>query len=278
MDWIRVEPMGNITLRESGQTSLWSWLTRELEEPTKEEKQMTVNKAGAASLSGVDWQKIDWAKAHRNVRRLQARIVKAIQEGRWGKVKALQHLLTHSFSAKALAVQRVTQNKGKRTPGVDGIIWSTPSQKASAIGGLKRRGYRPHPLRRTYIPKNRGQGKRPLSIPTMKDRAMQALYLLALDPVAECLADPNSYGFRTERCQADAIEQCFKLLSQKDRPQWIYEGDIKACFDRISHDWLLKNIPMDKTILGKWLKAGFIDNHSFYPTEAGVPQGGSSPL
>ena len=103
---------------------------------------------------------------------------------------------------------------------------------------------------------------------------MQAMYLLALDPVAECLADPNAYGFRTQRCQADAIEQCFNLLSQKHRPQWIYEGDIKACFERLSHDWLLKNIPMNKTILGKWLKAGFIDNHKLYPTEAGVPQGG----
>ncbi len=230
--------------------------------------------AGAASLKVVAWQTIKWVKAHRNVRRLQARIVKAKQEGRWGKVKALQRLLTHSFSGKALAVKRVTENKGKRTPGVDGEIWNTPTKKAEAIGRLKKRGYRPQPLRRIYIPKNNGQDKRPLSIPVMKDRAMQALHLLGLNPIAECLADPNSYGFRKERCQADAIAQCFIILAQKNRAKWILEGDIAACFDRISHDWLLKNIPMDKLILRQWLKAGFMDKNAFWPTNEGVPQGG----
>lgn len=247
----------------------------------KEAKQMTVNTtvqteevAGAVSHREVEWHAINWQKAHHNVRRLQARIVKAQQEGRWGKVKALQHLLTHSFSAKALAVKRVTENKGKRTPGVDGEIWNTPTQKAAAIGNLKRRGYRPQPLRRIYIPKRDGHRKRPLSIPVMKDRAMQALHLQALDPIAECLADPNSYGFRKERCQADAITQCHTILSRKDRAEWIYEGDIKACFDKISQEWLLKHIPMDKVILAKWLKAGYIEKDVFHPTEEGVPQGG----
>jgi len=197
-----------------------------------------------------------------------------MQEGRWGKVKALQHLLTHSFSGKALAVKRVTENKGKRTPGVDGKIWDTPAKKAAAIGKLDRRGYRPQPLRRVYILKSDGKRKRPLSIPTMTDRAMQALYLLALDPIAECLADPNSYAYRRGRCQADAIEQCFNILCRKNSATWIYESDIEACFDRISHQWLLKNIPMDKTILKKWLKAGFRDKNILYPTEEGVPQGG----
>jgi RNA-directed DNA polymerase len=229
---------------------------------------------GAASHTTVEWHAIKWQKVHRNVRRLQARIVKAMQEGRWGKVKALQYLLTHSFSGKALAVKRVTENKGKRTPGVDGEIWNTPTKKAAAIGTLRRRGYRPQPLRRTYIPKSDGIRKRPLSIPVMKDRAMQALHLLALDPVAECLADPNSYAFRKERCQADAIRQCFNILHKQDRAKWVYEGDIRACFDTISHEWLLKNVPMDKVILSKWLKVGFIDKYVFYPTDEGVPQGG----
>jgi RNA-directed DNA polymerase len=197
-----------------------------------------------------------------------------MQEGRWGKVKALQRLLTHSYSAKALAVKRVTENKGKRTPGVDGETWNSPTRKAAAIGTLRHGGYRPQPLRRVYIPKSDGKRKRPLSIPTMKDRAMQALYLLALDPIAECLADPNSYAFRQERCQADAIAQCFNILSKRDRAKWIYEGDIKACFDRISHEWLLKNAPMDKVILTKWLKSGFVDKYVLYPTDEGVPQGG----
>lgn len=229
--------------------------------------------AGAVSHQEVDWQAIDWRTAHKNVSRLQTRIVKATQEGRWGKVKALQHLLTHSFSGKAIAVKRVTENQGKNTPGVDKVAWDSPRKKAAAIYSLRRRGYHPQPLRRIYIPKSNGR-KRPLGIPTMRDRAMQALYLLALDPIAETLADPNSYGFRRERSTADAVEQCFTLLATKNKPQWILEGDIKGCFDRISHDWLLAHIPMDKGILRKWLKAGYIEKNVLRPTEEGTPQGG----
>lgn len=229
----------------------------------------------AGALSGVEanWHAIDWQAAHRVVRRLQARIVKATQELRWGKVKALQHLITHSFSGKALAVKQVTENSGKRTPGVDRVVWNTPAKKEAAVHDLKQKGYRPLPLRRLYIPKSNGK-MRPLGIPTMKDRAMQALYLLALDPVAESTADPNSYGFRRERSTADAIAQCFIALGKRQSPQWIYEGDICACFDQISHEWMLSNLPMDKGILRKWLKAGFIDENTFHPTEAGTPQGG----
>jgi RNA-directed DNA polymerase len=229
--------------------------------------------AGAVSNATMNWHDIEWEKVHRNVRRLQARIVKATQEGRWGKVRALQRLLTRSFSGKALAVKRVTENRGKNTPGVDGEIWDTPAKKMQAVHELRQRGYRPQPLRRMYIPKSSGK-MRPLGIPTMKDRAMQALYLLALDPVAETLADPNSYGFRKERCQADAIAQCFNVLSRKDRARWILEGDIKSCFDNISHEWLLENIPMEKNILRRWLKAGYMEQHILHPTEEGTPQGG----
>lgn len=221
----------------------------------------------------VEWHQINWNKAHSNTRRLQARIVKAVQEGRWGKVKALQHLLTHSFSGKSLAVKRVTENKGKNTPGVDKETWSTPESKSKAVLSLKRRGYTTQPLRRVYIPKANGK-RRPLGIPTMKDRAMQALYLLALEPIAETTADPSSYGFRPERSCADAIEACFQALGKGISAQWVLEGDIKGCFDNISHDWLMANVPMDKTILQKWLKAGFIENRDLFPTEAGTPQGG----
>jgi RNA-directed DNA polymerase len=197
-----------------------------------EEKQMKAYEvdACAASHAEVNWQAIDWQAVNQNVRRLQARIVKATQEGRWGKVKALQHLLTHSFSGKALAVRRVTENQGKNTPGVDGDIWNTSGKKASAVAALRRRGYRPRPLRRLYIPKSNGK-KRPLGIPVMKDRAMQALYLLALAPVAETTGDHHSYGFRVERSTADAIEQCFIVLARKGMAEWILEGDIKSCFD-----------------------------------------------
>jgi RNA-directed DNA polymerase len=234
--------------------------------------------AGAIFDEEMGWHDIDWEEVHRNVRRQQVRIVKAIQAGRWGKVQSLQHLLTRSFSGKALAVKRVTENKGKNTPGVDGVIWDTPKKKMQAVHELRVTGYRPQPLRRVYIPKSNHQ-ERPLGIPCMKDRAMQALFLLALDPVAETLADPNSYGFRKERCQADAIEQCFIILGNRHTAEWILEGDVRACFDNISHEWLLENIPMERTILKKWLKAGYMEEHLLFPTEAGTPQGGiASPV
>src|SRR3989442_7069648 len=192
---------------------------------------MTVNTfAGAVFYSEVNWRTIDWSAVHRNVRRLQARIVKATQEGKWGKVKALQRLLTHSFSGKALAVRRVTENQGKKPPGIDKDIWDTPEKKAQAIQTLKQRGYHPQPLKRVYIPKSNTK-LRPLSIPCMSDRAMQVLYLLALSPIAETTGDRNSYGFRPERSTADAIEQCFNVLSHHYSAQWVLEGDIKACFD-----------------------------------------------
>lgn len=220
-----------------------------------------------------NWTDIDWVRCEAAVQKLQGRIVKAQKEGRPGKVKALQWTLTHSFYAKALAVKRVTSNKGKNTAGVDKVLWTTPNAKMGAVADLKRRGYNPQPLRRVHIKKSNGK-LRPLGIPTMKDRAMQALYLMALNPVAETTADRHSYGFRRERCTVDAIVQCHTILSKEVSPQWILEGDIKGCFDHISHDWLLANIPMDKNILKQFLKAGFIYQRELFPTEEGTPQGG----
>ena len=228
---------------------------------------------GASSACLLKWDAIDWRQAEQQVKRLQMRIAKAVREGRWGKVKALQWLLTHSWSAKLLAVRRVVKNPGHRTPGVDRVVWTTPAQKMRAARSLQRRGYQPQPLRRIYIPKKSGK-LRPLSIPVMDDRAMQALHLLALEPVSETLADRNSYGFRPYRSTADAIGQCFTVLAQKQSAQWILEGDIKACFDRISHRWLERHIPVDKAILKKWLAAGYIEKEVFYSTKAGTPQGG----
>src|SRR5436309_8583375 len=257
-----------ITTRASGKTSARSFRTRTLDQTTQEEKQMTAdqNTAGASFHGVTDWHDIDWHAANRNVHRLQARIVQATKEKRWGKVKALQRLLTHSFSGKALAVRRVTENQGKNTPGVDKVTWNTPQKKLNALYSLRQRDYRPQPLKRVYIPKKNGK-KRPLGIPVMSCRAMQALYLLALDPVAEVTGDPNSYGFRSQRSTADAIAQCFCALGKKTSAQWILEGDIKACFDRISHDWLVSHIPMEKTMLRKWLKAGYMENKVLFPTE-----------
>ena len=157
------------------------------------------------------------------------RIAKAVKENRWNKVKALQHLLTHSFYAKLLAVKRVTSNKGKKTPGVDGVLWQGARAKWRAACSLRRRGYKPQPLRRIYIPKKNGK-KRPLSIPTMYDRAMQALYKLALAPVAETTADRNSYGFREGRSCADAMAAAFNALSKPNSATWVLEGDITGLF------------------------------------------------
>ena len=228
--------------------------------------------AGAASNTAVDWHSIDWKKVRRTVRRLQARIVKAVREGKWHKVKALVYLLTHSFSGRAMAIARVVSNAGAKTPGVDGVIWSA-EDCGPAFALLRRRGYRPQPLRRVYIPKNDGR-KRPLGIPTMIDRAQHALYLLGLDPIAETLADGHSYGFRLERCCADAIEQCHLLLGNPYGPEWILEGDIKSCFDQIGKDWLMEHIPMDKDMLRGWLEAGYLEEGVIHPTTAGTPQGG----
>jgi RNA-directed DNA polymerase len=234
---------------------------------------MNASTVCAASGLEMSWHKINWANCYSQVRRLQARIVKATQEGRWNKVKALQWLLTHSWSGKVIAIKRVTENQGKKKPGVDRETWSTPHSKLQAVLSLKRRGYQPLPLRRVFIPKSNGK-LRPLGIPTMKDKAMQALHLLALEPVSETLADNKSYGFRPERSTADAREQCFTVLANAKRPQWILEGDIKGCFDNISHQWMLENVPTDKVILQKWLQAGYVYKGKLFPTTAGTPQGG----
>ena len=227
----------------------------------------------APSAYCEQWDNINWPHIKQEVLRLQMRIAKATREGRHRKAQSLQWLLTHSHSAKLLAVKRVTSNNGKRTAGVDGSIWSTAAAKMKAAIRMKRRGYKALPLKRIYIPKKNGK-LRPLGIPTMADRAQQALHLLALEPISETTADRNSYGFRPKRSTADAMEQCYITLSRKVSPKWVLEGDIKACFDRIDHGWLLRHIPMDKTILRKWLKAGYMEEEILHPTEDGTPQGG----
>lgn len=226
---------------------------------------------GAPTAFETNWDSIEWNKANFEVKRLQMRIAKAMREKRFGKVRALQRLLTHSFYGKCLAVKRVIQNKGSKCPGVDGVIWRTKRQMMQAILSIKRLGYKTEPLRRIYIPKKKGL--RPLSIPTMNDRAMQALHLLSLEPVVETIADKNSYGFRPKRSTADAIVQCYNCLCRKNSAEWIFEGDIKSFFDRVSFDWLEKNVLMDKVILKKFLRAGYIEKTNIEATTQGFPQG-----
>ncbi|SMY17476.1 group II intron reverse transcriptase/maturase [Photobacterium aquimaris] len=234
---------------------------------------MMISKEINASSDGAQWQSIDWKSVEAQVLKLQMRIAKATREKKYGKVNSLQWLLTHSRSAKLLAVKRVSQNKGSKTPGIDGVIWNTDARRMKAVNQLSRKTYKAKPLKRIYIPKKNGK-LRPLGIPCMIDRAQQALHLLALEPVSETLADPNSYGFRPNRSTADAVSQCFKCLALKKSAKWVLEGDIKACFDKIGHQWLLDNIAVDKRMLEQWLKSGFMDKGLFYDTDEGTPQGG----
>ena len=239
----------------------------------KQQRSEAQAKCASSAERRTSWKKIDFSRCERKVRKLQFRIAKAQKEGRYNKVKALQHLLVTSFEAKVLAVRKVTTNKGKRTAGIDHVLWDTDARKINAVCSLKRRGYKALPLKRVNIPKKNGK-MRPLGIPTMKDRAMQALYLMALEPITETTADANSYGFRKFRSTADAIDALHRWLSRDCSPQWILEGDIKGCFDHISHQWLLDNVRIDKRILEKWLKSGVVFNKMPQPTVEGTPQGG----
>jgi len=220
------------------------------------------------------WSKFDWKKAERFVNRLQSRIAKAVIQCKWSLVKRMQYLLTHSYYAKMLATKNVTQNKGKRTAGIDGETWSSPHAKMKAALSLTDKEYNAKPLRRVYIEKYGSNKKRPLGIPTMYDRAMQSLYAMALEPIAEATGDKTSFGFRKFRSTHDACKQAFLCLSHTYAPVWVLEGDIKGCFDSISHQWLLDNVQIDESILKQFLKAGYVFERHLFPTDAGTPQGG----
>lgn len=227
----------------------------------------------ASSGESSEWQSIDWKAVMQFVGKAQMRIAQAETEKDFRRVARLTRSLIRSWQAKALAVRRVTENQGKRTSGVDCVLWDTPTKKWNAISCLNPKGYRARPLRRVYIPKANGK-ERPLGIPTMKDRAMQALYLLALEPAVECASDPNSYGFRKGRSTHDARQQLFVSLAQKASAVWVLDADISGFFDNINHEWLLNHVHMDKVMLNKWLKSGVVDAGQLQRTDEGTPQGG----
>lgn len=237
----------------------------------KVSKPMTSSDRTTALSEKANWHQIDWARAQRRVKFIQLKIMKAYAAGDGRRAKSLQRLLTRSFSAKVTAVRKVTSNQGKSTPGVDGELWNTPGKKWQATQRLNRGLYRAKPLRRVEIPKANGK-TRPLGIPVMYDRAMQVLWGLALEPIAEQKADLRSYGFRRCRSAHDAIENLWN--SHCKGTAYVLDADIKGCFDNISHQWLLAHIPMDKSVLHQWLSCGVIIQGKYHPTTKGTPQGG----
>jgi RNA-directed DNA polymerase len=228
----------------------------------------------------VEWHSINWRKLERRVYKLQKRIYQASNRGDVKAVRRLQKTLMKSWSARALSVRRVTQdNTGKKTAGVDGVKSLSPAARLKLVNKLKL-GSKVSPTRRVWIPKPGTEEKRPLGIPTIKDRALQALVKLALEPEWEARFEPNSYGFRPGRSCHDAIEAIYIAINQKQK--YVLDADIAKCFDRIDHEALLRKLNTFPTIrrqIRAWLKAGVMDEKQLFPTSEGTPQGGViSPL
>ncbi len=228
----------------------------------------------------VEWNEIDWRKAEVKTFKLQKRIFRASERGDVKAVRKLQKTLIRSWSARALAVRKVTQdNQGKKTAGVDGIKKLTPKQRLTLTNGLKVT-LESQPTRRVMIPKANSDELRPLGIPTMEDRALQTLVKQALEPEWEAKFEPNSYGFRPGRSCQDAIEAIFNSI--RYNAKYVLDADISKCFDRINHKALLSKVNTYPTLSHKikdWLKAGYVDQEVLFPTNEGTPQGGTiSPL
>jgi len=234
-----------------------------------------MNKDLTSWRKALSYEDILWGHAFREVLELQRRIAVAFKSN-VEEVKPLQEQFVRSFAARAVAVRRVTENSGGKTPGVDGVLWKTNEDKMEAIKSLKDlSAYKAVPVRRVMIPKRQG-GERPLGIPTMKDRAVQALWMMALVPISECKADERSYGFRPGLSARDAMTYVRTVLAGYRNPRtWILEADIEKFFDRIDHNWLINNTPMNARILDQFLKAGaLLPNKELLDTPMGTPQGG----
>jgi RNA-directed DNA polymerase len=226
------------------------------------------------------WQEIPWRKLERKVFKLQKRIFQAASRGDNKKVRKLQRLLLNSWAAKCLAVRKVTQdNRGKRTAGVDGIKALSPEARLALVGRLKLDG-KTKPTRRIWIPKPGKAEKRPLGIPTIKERAKQALAKIALEPEWEAKFEASSYGFRPGRSAHDAVEHIHTAIKRVNK--YILDADIKKCFDQINHERLLEKLntsPIIRRQIRAWLKSGVMDGKELFPTKEGTPQGGvCSPL
>jgi RNA-directed DNA polymerase len=230
----------------------------------------------------TDWTTVTWRVVNRNVRNLRRRIFRATQQGDWKKVHSLQNLMLRSYSNRLHAVRRVTQvNRGKRTPGVDQVLVKTPRARGKLVDELGQyHPWRATPTKRVYIPKANGK-RRPLGIPTIRDRALQAMVKNALEPSWEARFEGISYGFRPGRSCQDAIMRLYTQLTPNKRMTWVVDADIKGAFDHIDHQFLLDVVePVPgRELIKQWLKAGCLDHGIFHPTIEGTPQGGViSPL
>jgi RNA-directed DNA polymerase len=230
----------------------------------------------------TDWNAIDWRTVNRRVRNLRQRIFRATQEGDWDKVQSLQRLMLRSSSNVAQSIRRVTQiNQGKHTPGIDKVVVKTPEARGQLMDYILQRTtpWRAVPVRRVYIPKANGK-LRPLGIPTILNRTLQAIVKNALEPSWEARFETTSYGFRPGRSAQDAIRQIWDIASLKAKP-WVLDADITGCFDNLNHEHLIATIgPFPaQALIRQWLKAGYVEYGQLHETPTGSPQGGViSPL
>jgi RNA-directed DNA polymerase len=227
----------------------------------------------------LDWDRVDWGQAEADVRRLRRRIFAASQAGDLARVRNLQKLMLRSRSNALVSVRRVTEvNAGRRTAGVDGKVVLLAQEKADLAVWVQRRAgaWSPRPVRRVYVPKSNGR-RRPLGIPVIADRALQALAAAALEPEWEARFEPKSYGFRPGRGCHDAIVAIHTTASRQDAKRlWALDADLEAAFDRLSHDHILASLGTfpARGLVRQWLKAGVIEDGRFAPAGEGTPQGG----
>lgn len=230
----------------------------------------------------LEWHSVNWREANRKVRNLRRRIFKATQNGDKRKIRNLQRLMLKSYSNILLAVRKVTQdNAGKKTAGIDRVLVKTPKARMELVTDLATHAdWKPKPSRRVYIPKNNGK-ERPLGIPTIKDRCMQAIVKNALEPNWEAQFEGISYGFRVGRSTHDALNKIYMAVRPNKKKKWVVDADIKGCFDNINHEHLMAkigNFPA-RRLIQAWLKSGYVHKNVFHNQESGTPQGGViSPL